>query len=256
MGTLDDIETVDNISRKLAEEINLFVIEVPGMGQTEPLPSYFTIQDQAAFLLAIIDKLDIFSAHLFCISYSTPIAVELCSIWSGALSLAMCGGMLGVDENWRLPTMALLSSAINDRKAFATTFIDGLMVNDPNIPRTKVIARSAKRKILNNPDKQIRCFCENTLRLLTYKPSPSISKIYKPAILIIGDKDPYVTLRKARELANTLPNCDLKIVNNADHLVHIEQMEQVTELMLSLSTERSWVNQPQPQYIPMRYQWG
>ncbi len=237
MGTLQEIESVDFFSEKFAAELNLFVIEVPGTGLTEPLPATFSIQDQTDMLMLFIQHMNIPSAHIMAISYATPMAVELCAKWRNALSLSMCGGMVGIVESLRPGTMALLADAITDRKKFAENFINGMTVNDAKIPRGKVIARSARQKILKNSDKQITRFCENTVRLLSYKPSKLIESIWQPCFLFIGEKDPYVTIEKADELAVKLPNCTFTTVENADHLVHLEHPDQTADLLLKLAKD-------------------
>ncbi len=239
MGTLQEIESVTFLSEKFSEELNLFVVEVPGTGLTDPLPATFSIQDQTEMLRSFIAYMNIPSAHIMAISYATPMAVELCASWDGALSLSMCGGMAGVVGSLRLGTMALLADALRDRKAFAENFIKGMTVDDKSIPRGKVIARSARQKILRHSEKQIACFCENTVRLLAYKPSSSISTIQQPCLLFIGEKDPYVTIEKAKELASQLPNCHFETVRYADHLVHLEHPERTAELMIQLAKDES-----------------
>ena len=237
MGTLQEIESVSFFTEKFSEHLNIFVIEVPGTGLTKPLPATFSIQDQADMLVNFIQHMQIDSAHVMAISYATPIAVELCARWSGTRSLSMCGGMAGVVDSLRMGTMALLSDAIHNRRQFAQRFIDGMTVNDPAIPRGKVIARSARQRILRHPEQQMTCFCENTIRLLAYKPSESIAKITHPCLLFIGEKDPYVTEAKAKELAYQLPNCSFETVENADHLVHLEYPDTTAELLLRLARE-------------------
>ena len=237
MGTLQDIESVGFLSKIFSSSLNLFVVEVPGTGLTEPLSAVHSIQDQASMLYDFILHMKIPSAHIFSISYSVPISLELCVIWKKAKSLSMYGGMTGIPESSRPDSMAILCDAIHDRKKFAESFIKGMTVNDDSIPRGKIIARSARQKILKNSQKQIDCFCENTIRLLSYKPSEKISKLLLPCLLIIGQQDPYVTVKKAKELASILPDCIFEVISNADHLAHLEYPDLVANLMASLSVK-------------------
>lgn len=176
MGNLQEIESVEFFSKQFSQELNLLVIEIPGTGMTNPLSATFTIEDQARMLLSFIKNLGVPSAHLLAFSYATPVALELCTLWKNAKSLSMCGGMAGIPTSSRLQTMAILGDAIRDRKRFAEEFIKGLTVDDKSIPRGKVIARSAKQKVFQYSDKQISCFCENTVRILGYIPSNRLEK--------------------------------------------------------------------------------
>lgn len=235
MGNLQDIESVQYFSEYFSRAVNLFVIETPGTGLTNPLPATFTIQDQAKLLIHFLDHMNISSAHILAFSYATPVALELCLLWDKSLSLSMCGGMPGIPQNARSNTMAILADAIRDRKRFAHEFIKGLTVSDHSIPRGKVIARSAKQKIFQYTEKQINCFCENTIRILAYKPSKKLSLITIPSFLFIGEMDPYVTISNAKNLSSSLPNCKMETVKNADHLVHLEHPETTAKLMIGLT---------------------
>lgn len=117
MGNLQEIESVKFFSEKFSESLNLFVVEVPGTGLTNPLPAVFNIQEQANLLRDFIEEMNIDSAHVLAFSYATPIALELCVNWAGAITLTMCGGMAGIPTESRLATMAILSDAIRDKKS-------------------------------------------------------------------------------------------------------------------------------------------
>lgn len=237
MGTLQDIHSVSFFSDTFSQHFTLFVIEVPGTGLTDPLPATFSILDQANMLVRFIDTMAIPCAHIFSISYSTPIAVELCARWAGALTLSMCGGTAGVVPSLRGASMSLLADALHDRKHFAKRFIDGMTVNDERIPNGKIIARSARMHIFKHTEKQMMCFCENTLRLLTYQPSDAVAHIQQPALLFIGEKDPYVTPEKAKELSTLIPHCQFYLIPNADHLVHLEHPTLTASLLMQLAKE-------------------
>jgi pimeloyl-ACP methyl ester carboxylesterase len=235
MGTLQDIESVNFFSHAFSQKLNLFVIEVPGTGLTTPLPAMFSMQDQADMLCDFIEHMRVPDAHVFSFSYSVPIALELCTkIPNRIHSLSMYGGMTGVANEFRSISMGILHDAIYDRKNFGESFINMMMTKEVEVPRSAIIARSAKQKILKQPQSQIDCFCENTIRLLSYKPSEKIPSIQQPCMLIIGKQDPYVTLKQASELAQQLPNCTFEIIPNADHLAHIEYPDIVAGFMMNI----------------------
>jgi len=236
MGNLQQIESVNYFSEYFSNHLNVLVVEVPGTGLTEPLPASFTMQEQADLLKLFMEKIHIDFAHVLAFSYACPVALELCSIWAGALSLSMCGGMAGIPEASRLATMSILADAIRDKRRFADEFIKGLTVDNDLIPRGNAIARTARRKVLQYTEKQVSCFCENTIRILSYKPS-NFSNINLPCLLFVGEFDPYVTIDNAKELSTQLPCCRFYSVKNADHLVHLQHPETTAQLMIQLSKE-------------------
>ncbi|WNO10570.1 alpha/beta hydrolase [Teredinibacter sp. KSP-S5-2] len=238
IGNLQEIESVEFFSEYFSKYLNLYVVEVPGTGLTNPLSATYSIQEQAKLLKEFLIRMGIPYAHLLAFSYATPVALELCLAWENIITLSMCGGMAGIPEPSRLDTMAILGDAIRNRKKFADAFIDGLTVEDKSIPRGKAISRSARQKVHKYTENQIRCFCENTVRILSYSPS-DLSKIDIPCLLFIGKEDPYVTEKNALDLVNKLPFCEFEMIENADHLVHLEFPEKTANLMVKLAKEYS-----------------
>lgn len=231
MGALQDIESVDYFSRYFSSYVNCITIEVPGTGQTDALPATFSIHDQTKMLLDFIEFFEIKNAHIFAFSYATAIAVELCKLWKGVSSLSICGGIPGIPSTGRKTTIDILGHAFSDRSLFADTFINSLTVSNDEIPRNKVIARSAKQKVLKYSKEQIQSFCENTLRLLVHKPSFDISNITVPSLLCIGEHDPYVEKKIAIDFSDKLSNNRFVSIQKADHLVHIQHPEKVAKAM-------------------------
>ncbi|MBX2809484.1 MAG: alpha/beta hydrolase [Cellvibrionaceae bacterium] len=237
LGALQEIESVQFFCEYFAKTLNVIVVELPGTGLNPPLPSTYPITGQSKFLLQFIEFLGLNSAHILAFSYSTAVAIELYSIWDGVLSISICGGVPGIPEAGRLRTIAMMADALRDRREFSKEFIDTLTVEDKNIPRGKVIARSAMQKVFKYTDAQLISFCENTIRLLGYKPSFNLSEISIPCSLCVGEKDPYVTHENALSFVKSLANCSFTRVKNSDHLVHIQHPEEIAKLMIFLAKE-------------------
>ena len=90
--------------------------------------------------------------------------------------------------------------------------------------------KAAKIKASKYSDDQFWCFINNSLRLLVYKPE-QLEKIKCPTLCFTGEKDPYVTVSRSRELANLIPNSSFDTIENTDHLFMIEKPDDTVKLV-------------------------
>ncbi len=231
LGALQQIENVEYFSQYFSQYINTITIELPGTGINPPLTSRYCIKDQAYMLFDLLQFLKIDSIHLAVFSYATAIAIEAYKIHPDVRSISIAGGSDGIPEAGRKNTILMLSDSLRNPKQFASVFIDSLTVDDKNIPRGKAIVRQIKNKVSQFNENQLVSFCENTLRLLGFKPSYDLSEIKIPCAICVGEKDPYVTLENALELSKKIPNCSFDIIKNADHLIHLEYPEETAKLL-------------------------
>ena len=56
-------------------------------------------------------------------------------------------------------------------------------------------------------------------------------KITAPTLVICGEQDTGTTPQQAEEIADTVPNAKLELINNAAHLANIEQHEVFNNLV-------------------------
>ncbi|CAG9297861.1 alpha/beta fold hydrolase [Celerinatantimonas diazotrophica] len=234
LGALQDIESVNLFSRKFSEYLNCLTIEIPGTGRTNPLDSNINIREQTLMLLEFIHYMDIQSAHLIAISYSTAIAVELCDVWPHVSSMSICGGVPGIPKSGRQATKKMIAAAMQSQKEFAYTFTHSVTVNNPDIPRNKAIIRATQRSICNLSPAQIDIFFENSVRLLVHNPS-HVEDIKIPCTVCVGEYDPYATVNIVQQFSQQLKNSNLVIIKNADHLVHLQHPDKTSAAMIALA---------------------
>lgn len=235
-GALQDIESVDYFSQSFSKDLNCISLELPGTGKTDVVNSTVSIQEQARMLLDFIEAMNIKSVHLIAFSYATSVALELCKIWTNVLSLSVCCGVPGVPVSGRAATQEILGIAMQRQpKEFAQKFTQSLTVIDANIPRNNAIIRATQRTISKMDIRRIDAFIENTIRLYVYT-SGSLSDIKIPVTVLVGDRDPYVTPNEAKNFAHSFDNSRFLILNNADHLIHLQHPEKVSEIMIALAS--------------------
>ncbi|ABU71959.1 alpha/beta fold hydrolase [Vibrio campbellii] len=232
LGALQDIESVSSFSAHFATQMNCITVEVPGTGHTENLESTISIRDQAIMLHDFICYLGIDSAHIIGFSYATAVAVELCDIWPNIQSMSICGGVPGIPSSGRLATKKMIAAAMENPVSFAKSFTESLTVENECIPKNKAIIRATMRNIKSMPQERIDVFFENSIRLLVHTPS-NIEHISIPCTICVGELDPYVTKETAEKFAKQLRNSQLVVIQNADHLVHLQYPEKVAAVMLA-----------------------
>lgn len=229
-GNLQEIESIQLFNNGLSIDFDYYALELPGMGLTKPLHPSFSISYLADLLTSFIKNKIKKPAYLLAVSYATPIALEAakCNPWISRLALA--GSMKDSPvEDWG-GIFALLSNSLKDRSTFSTLFIDSLTTDDKSIPRQRAVKKAAKIKASKYTDDQFWCFINNSLRLLVYKPV-ELEKIKCPTLCFTGEKDPYVTVSRSRELANLIPNSHFDTIENTDHLFMIEKPDDTVKLV-------------------------
>ena len=232
LGALQEIESVSFFSEYFSQFINVVVVELPGTGLNPPISSRYSILDQANMLIDFTNSLNIDSFHLLTFSYGTAVCLEVYKACDGVLSISIAGGADGIPEAGRENTMLMLSDSLRNPKEFAQTFVNSLTVEDKNIPRNKAIVRQIKSKVAQYSKERLLSFCENTLRLLVFRPSYDISEINIPCSVCVGEKDPYVTKKNAMDFSKKIPSCKFYIIKNTDHFIHLEQPQETASLMI------------------------
>ena len=237
-GALQDIESVQKFSESFANELNCIALELPGTGKTEVIQSTFSITDQATMLLDFINEFNLKDVHLIAFSYSTAVAVELCKIWPNVRSLSICCGVPGIPKSGRRSTQEILGIAMQsdrDPSAFAKKFCRSLTVSNDAIPRSSSIIRATEREISKMSPERIDAFIENTIRLYTHR-SSSVSDISIPVLVLVGECDPYVIPSEARAFASEFKNAHFIALENADHMIHLQQTDKVIDIMITLAS--------------------
>lgn len=233
MGSLQEIESIEVFNRSLSKDFDYWAIEVPGSGNTDPLPPKYPVQFLADYFKHMTDQLIPYDFHLVACSYATGIALEYAKMRSARLNrMVLAGSMMDIPlSEW--PTMLqLMRDCAFDTPAFANGFIDLLTVENPNIPRQNVIKKAAERKASRYKEENFWHFVFNTIRLMCYWPQ-ELHTINTPTLVFTGEYDPYVKPSHSLELANALPNGELKLIPNCDHLFHIENPGFTSELIIN-----------------------
>ncbi|PCK09189.1 MAG: hypothetical protein COA42_05425 [Alteromonadaceae bacterium] len=222
MGNLQNIEATSKLTSIFARDYDTYIIELPGMGDTEPLKANYDFVFLAECLNDITDRLFLHHHHLFAASYATVVALEYAKIAQYKLtSQVLAAAAIEVPEHCRMATLELMHICQTDRKAFAEKYLELLTDMTGQVKRIDVIRKAAIHQTIRSPEQHIASFIENSLRLFCYRPE-NLNSITVPTILLTGEFDPLTTPESSRYLADQLNNGVFDIVPGTDHLLHIE----------------------------------
>lgn len=223
MGTLQDIEHTYAFSSRFAPDFDYYVVELPGMGLTDPLPSKYPIAFVAQCLSDFSKKIIRQQFDLVAISYATGIAIEYAKRPDQMINkMALVSGMLEIPENFIEPLLDLMLKCKRDPHSFVDGFIDLLATDQHVIPNHEAIRRTARRKAKQNlKDGGYHHFVYNTLRLLGAD-AGDLSVIRTPTLVYTGEYDPFVTPAQCKKLADALPNSKFELLPGCDHLFALE----------------------------------
>ena len=95
-----------------------------------------------------------------------------------------------------------------------------------NLPAGAPIIEQVRQMIVNTPSAGII----GSLQGMAVRPDSSemLPKISVPVLILTGDKDQIIPLKKAKAMAATIPTATLSIVENAGHMPMLEQPEATT----------------------------
>jgi pimeloyl-ACP methyl ester carboxylesterase len=164
--------------------------------------------------------------------------VTLCTAsWGGIVALAFASkhphavkqlllGSIGTQPNRQMIEVIQKGCALdlNDREQFAELLIDSFGQKLPESIKKKITAqfRNISRETLQS-------FCEHGLKVISVQKLSDhidLRKITTQTVLVRGEEDTIVDLENVVFLSSQLSNCQVKIIKNVGHFLHLES-EQV-----------------------------
>jgi pimeloyl-ACP methyl ester carboxylesterase len=218
----------------LATQRQVIVFDNRGSGQSEkPRRSYSvaTLADDAAGLL---DRLGVERAHVLGASLGGFVAQELALRYPERVGrLILCctsfGGPGHVPMNWPALMATMGWGALSQRQAvrrgLAVATSDAYRATHPD--ELEQIARWRQNDQLAHSDYVLQLMAG-----ARFDASPRAHTIAAPTLIVHGADDQVVPIENARRLAEAIPGAQLRIFENAGHLVFIEQADAVNQAIL------------------------
>jgi 3-oxoadipate enol-lactonase len=214
---------------ELARRFRVVRYDLRGHGRSPVPPGPYSIDDLGGDLLALLDRLGVERAHLCGLSIG-----GMLSLWVSAHAPERVERLVVCCASPALPNAA----AYTERAALVRR--EGMRpVVDPVIGRwftsgyagrnPGVIAEMQEMIDANEPEGYAGC-CE---AIAGMDLEPALSAIRAPTLAIAGADDHAIPPAESGRICRGVVDCRLEVVNDAAHLVNVEQADAVTSLILS-----------------------
>jgi len=221
-----------DLARRLAGQATWIMPDPRGMGRSAPADRAYAIADLARDGLDLMDRLGYERFGLLGISMGGFVAESLVMAAPERVTalVLMCTtgpgpGFVPLPEvqeemlrTWYAMDPATVVGANTD-----ATVHPSLKQRDPERYHAIMAAKLRNRADLNQvllQQKAVKAFLE--------KPLP-LASIACPTLVLAGENDRFVAAENARILARTIPNAQLRLFPNTDHLFFLEEPELVAQ---------------------------
>lgn len=233
-GALQSLNSWNRYADGFQAMFNVVVCDLPGMGESDVLPSAYPIEFLADCLKHVVDREHMGPVLIHSVSYATPIAYTFAEKYPEAVArVILAATMREVPGDVRARTehsIALIKSGKLQEAAdlFGRMFMacDRLGMIDNGEFTLKLL----KRGVLNLTARRQTNYIENSQRLLNtpdmpYRHAPPI-----PFLIFTGEYDPYTRPEGCLDIANRLPSCTFVTIQHTDHLANLEAPDTVWQL--------------------------
>ena len=207
----------------LADEFTVVAWDEPGAGSSSDLPADFGLADYASCLAALIEALELGSAHVAGLSWGGTIALELYRHHPGHVATLI---LVDTYAGWKgsLPEEEVRFRVAGVRAKLAAPADEfdatppGLFAGDPPaefVPLLEEMAAAVRPESLRT---QTSVMAEADQRDL-------LPRIGAPTLLIWGELDVRSPLGVAHQFEQAIPDAKLVVIPGAGHVSNLEQPE-------------------------------
>jgi pimeloyl-ACP methyl ester carboxylesterase len=197
--------------------------DLPGFGATPPPPQAWGVDEYAAWVVALLDRLGIGRAHVIGHSNGGRVAIALAAEHPdrvGRLVLADSAGIRprhGVVYVWRVRTFKLLRAA--SRAGW--------------LPRSLRAAATRRASARGSTDYRAAAgtLRATMVRLVNADMRPQLARLGASTLLIWGDRDEETPLRDARTMERLIPDSGLVVFEGCGHFAYAEQPDRFASIV-------------------------
>lgn len=213
--------------RRFRNKYRIVLFDFPNQGRGRILsgPVNASLEEQIEILHAVLKSAKVGNNLTIC-----------AASWGGVVGAAFAAkypdkakrlilASLGTRPNKKMIETIQRGSSISaeNRREMAETLIESFGQNLPGSIKQKIIAQ-----FNNMSSEKLKAFHQHGLFVLGTKEIGDVVKlrdIRAETILINGEKDSIIDLNDVKFLATQIPDCQLRIVKNAGHFLHLERQE-------------------------------
>jgi pimeloyl-ACP methyl ester carboxylesterase len=240
-GAFQSMDSWARFTRAFAAHTTVLLVDLPGMGRSDPLPADIGIGFLADCLEQVLDEHGIERANVVAASYGTPSAFELARTRPTRVErLALAGTMRELPAHRRERIAHTIGLARRrERDALADEVVGGMLCHDPSlaIQRRGAAARVLRANVLRMSDPDLDKYAANTERLLNAPPLDVSATIGGPEVLAFtGEHDVFTPPEENRRVAASFARAWFTTVRCADHLFHLQCADTVAALLVRFAS--------------------
>jgi pimeloyl-ACP methyl ester carboxylesterase len=224
----------------LAQRFTTLAVDLPGFGQSRPLPdANCGMESQAMRLLSWLEGLGLERVDVVASSWGGAVALFLAALSPRTVRSLVLAAPVNPWSEFGLERVrffsrgvgaALLRLGMPFSRPLHLTALQR-MYGDPRRIAAGTLENYSstllRRGRARNIVQMLRCW-ENDLKAL----SGAVEQVQSPTLLVWGTQDGAVDLRSAQALMRKLPQCELAIIEGAGHLPFEETPEEFNRLAL------------------------
>lgn len=214
------------LMQPLGERLNalgytVYILDLPGFGESAPPPSAWTVPDYAKFVIAYMDAHGLAQVHLFGHSFGGRISLVLGAEYAerfGKLALADSAGVPSkkpATADVRLNTYKTIRDGLY--KVGAKGLADSL--------------RESYNKRYGSADFQAASgiMRETFVKVVNQDLRPYAARVTRPTLLFWGDRDEDTPLWQGQELEKLIPDAGLIVYEGAGHYSYLERLNETVK---------------------------
>jgi pimeloyl-ACP methyl ester carboxylesterase len=247
-GAFQAMDSWKRFTPALHPSRTVVLADLPGMGKADHLPESFGLDFYSDCVIALLDEIEIPQVSIVCASYGALMGYRFAQLYPERVwRLVLVGIMWRVSKRQREDAFAhvdqLDNLAPND---YATEVIDRLLtpIDRDKVHRAKLVERVLRAELKRLDEDGLQKYRANMLRLITQPPLDVVSPPTTRSLIFTGEYDHFTRPRYGRALARRMQDCSFTIIEDADHLCHMERFESATVLVQKFFDDEPLVDIP------------
>jgi pimeloyl-ACP methyl ester carboxylesterase len=209
---------------RFAEDFRIILLDFPGQGKGRTLSGRVraSLGEEVDIVYELMKKTGVNHDASFCTaSWGGIVALAFASKHPYAVKRLLLGS-IGTRANPKMTDMIQKGCALdqNDRAQFSDIIIRNFGQNLPESVKSKIGLQFQSMSKEN-----LQAFCEHGLNVLSVQNLSGqidFTRIRAQTVLVRGEEDTIVDLEDVEFLASQIPSCQLKIIKNVGHFLHLE----------------------------------
>lgn len=220
-GWGDNIQTFDNLQKFLRKKYTVLLLDLPGMGASQPPESVWDLDNYASFIDKFIQK-----------AWGKPLHAIIGHSNGGAIALRGLGqGKLKADKLVLLSSAGIRSN--RQAKKLALKFV-AKAGKVATIPLPRKARERIRRKFYGQigSDMLVMEHLQQTFKKVVNQDIQADARgLSLPTLLIYGERDTDTPPNYGKVLSSAISGSELQVLRGAGHFVHHDQPNQVDKLI-------------------------